>query len=91
MPKEKAQKRKLIGIVVGDRMQKTRTVAVTRLTKHPKYLKFFKVTKRFKAHDETNEYKKGETVVIQETNPISRDKRWIIVGRITKGVSTTKE
>ena len=76
------KKRKIEGVVVSDAMQKTRVVAVTRLFKHPKYQKFFKVTKRFKAHDEENAYKKGDRVVIAEARPMSRDKRWTIVEKI---------
>jgi len=75
-------KRKLQGIIVSDKMDKTRIVAVTRLKKHPRYLKYYKVTKRFKAHDEKNEYKTGEKVIIEEMRPLSRDKRWIIKGKI---------
>lgn len=75
-------KRKLEGIVVSDKMQKTRVVAVTRLEKHEKYLKYFKSTSRFKAHDEKNEYRAGDKVVIEETRPLSREKRWTIVGKI---------
>lgn len=75
-------KRKLEGIVVSDKMQKTRVVAVTRLKKHEKYLKYFKSTSRFKAHDEKNEYRAGDKVVIEETRPLSREKRWTIVGKI---------
>jgi len=76
--------RKLKGIVVSDAMAKTRVVAVERLTKHPRYHKYYTVTKRFAAHDEANEYKKGDAVVIQEGRPRSRTKRWTIVGRIAK-------
>ena len=53
-------KRKITGIVVSDKMQKTRVVAVDRLVKHPKYLKYYTATSKFKAHDERNEYKKGD-------------------------------
>jgi len=67
--------RKLQGTVVSDKMNKTRVVAVERLKKHPRYGKYFKVTRRFKAHDEKNEYKTGDKVVIQETKTISREKR----------------
>ncbi|KKU99282.1 MAG: 30S ribosomal protein S17 [Candidatus Jorgensenbacteria bacterium GW2011_GWC1_48_8] len=74
--------RKLQGTVVSDKMNKTRVVAVERLKKHPRYGKYFKVTRRFKAHDEKNEYKTGDKVVIQETRPISREKRWVIVEKI---------
>ena len=74
-------KRKLEGEVVSDKMNKTRVVAVERLKKHPRYGKYFKVTMRFKAHDEKNEYKVGDKVTIQETKPMSRDKRWVIIGK----------
>jgi len=76
--------RKIEGVVVSDKMQKTRVVAVSRLKKHPKYLKYYTVTMKFKAHDEKNEYKTGDKVVIEETRPLSREKRWTIVGRVTK-------
>lgn len=70
-------KRKLEGIVVSDRMQKTRVVAVSRLKKHPKYLKYYKVTTKFKVHDEMNKAKMGDKVVIEESSrPLSKDKRW---------------
>ena len=75
-------KRKLIGIVVSDRMKKTRVIAVTRFKRHPKYLKYYKTTKKFKAHDEKEEYKAGEKVIIQETRPFSKQKRWVITGRV---------
>jgi small subunit ribosomal protein S17 len=75
------KKRKLIGTVVSDRMQKTRVVTVARLKKHPKYLKYYHVTMRFKAHDEGNVYKTGDKVTIEESRPLSRDKRWTIIGK----------
>ncbi len=74
--------RKLKGIIVSDKMQKTRVVEVERLTKHQKYQKYHKTTRRFKVHDEKNEYKTGDTVVIQETRPLSKDKRWTILGKV---------
>jgi len=73
---------KLKGIIVSDKMEKTRVVAVTRLKKHPRYKKIIKVTRRFKAHDEKNEYKEGEKVIIQGSKPISKDKCWVIIERI---------
>ena len=81
MPSE-PKHRKLTGIVTSDKMTKTRVVAVSTLKKHPKYLKYYKVTTKFKAHDENNEYKTGETVVIEESRPLSREKRWRIVSRV---------
>ncbi|MFA5870988.1 MAG: 30S ribosomal protein S17 [Candidatus Paceibacterota bacterium] len=74
--------RKLKGTVVSDKMNKTRVIEVTRLKKHAKYEKFYRISTRFKAHDEKNEYKTGDAVIIQETRPISKDKRWIIVGKV---------
>lgn len=73
--------RTLTGIVISDKMQKTRVVEITRVKKHPRYEKQYEVTTRFKAHDEKNEYKTGDKVVIRETRPISKDKRWIIVAK----------
>lgn len=81
-------KRRLIGLVVSDKMQKTRVVAVTRLKKHPKYLKQYKSTAKFKAHDENNEYRAGDKVVIEETRPLSKDKRWVITGLVEKKKET---
>lgn len=75
-------KRKIIGTVVSDKMQKTRVVAVERQKKHPKYITYYRVTTKFKAHDENNEYKTGDKVVIEETRPLSKDKRWIIKGKV---------
>jgi len=75
-------KRKLEGVIVSDKMAKTRVVLIERLKLHAKYRKYEKVSSRFKAHDENNEYKAGDRVVIEETRPLSRDKRWIIVRKI---------
>ncbi len=73
--------RSLQGVVISDKMMKTRVVAVERLKKHPKYLKYYKVRTTFKAHDEHNEYKTGDHVIIEETRPLSREKRWKSVGK----------
>jgi small subunit ribosomal protein S17 len=67
------------GIVVSDKMDKTVVVAVERLKRHPLYGRVQRVTKKFKAHDETNECKTGDRVRIMETRPLSRDKRWRIL------------
>ncbi len=74
--------RQLQGIIVSDKMNKTKVVAVTRLKKHPRYKKYYKVTNKFKAHDEKNEYKTGEKVIIEETRPLSKEKCWKIIGKI---------
>jgi len=73
--------RQLNGVIVSDRMQKTVVVAVSRLVKHPKYKKYYKVTKRYKAHDEKGEYHTGDKVVIQETKPLSKEKRWAVIAK----------
>jgi small subunit ribosomal protein S17 len=78
----KIHKRTIIGMVVSDKMMKTRVVAVSRLKRHPKYLKYYHVTTKFKAHDENNEYKTGDKVTIEESRPLSKEKRWTITGKI---------
>jgi small subunit ribosomal protein S17 len=80
-------KRRLSGTVVSDKMQKTAVVAVSYQKRHPKYLKYYTVTRRFKAHNENNEYKTGDQVVIEETRPLSKDKYFTIVSLIKKAVS----
>jgi small subunit ribosomal protein S17 len=67
-----------IGLVVSDRMNKTRVVAVERTFRHPRYERVIKRTSRFKAHDEQNEAHVGDRVLIVETRPLSKDKRWRI-------------
>ena len=82
-------KRKLEGVVVSDKMSKTRVISIERLKLHAKYRKYEKVSTRFKAHDENNEYKVGDHVVIEETRPISRDKRWVIIRKIDHTAKNT--
>ncbi len=74
--------RKLQGVVVSAKMNKTVVVSVERLRKHPRYLKYFKTTSRFKVHDEKGEFKPGDKVVIQETRPMSKEKRWRVVEKV---------
>lgn len=76
-PKKKG--RLLKGEVVSDKMDKTAVVAVSKFKKHSKYRKRYKVTKKYKAHDQENKFKLGDKVVIQESRPISRDKRWVVL------------
>ena len=66
------------GVVVSDAMQKTRVVRIERVYRHPKYQRVIRMSKRLKAHDEGNESKVGDRVLIAETRPLSRDKRWRI-------------
>lgn len=75
-------KKKLQGIVVSDKMEKTVVVQVERIKEHPKYKRRFKIHKKYKAHDESQEYHVGDKVVIEETNPVSKDKNWKVIGKI---------
>jgi len=68
----------LIGVVLSDKMQKTRVVVVTHRVKHEGYKKFIVKRVRYKAHDEKNETRAGDKVEIVESRPLSRDKRWRI-------------
>ena len=67
------------GTVVSDKMTDTAVVKIERYEKHPKYGKFYKINKKYKAHDEENKYKTGEKVEITETRPISKDKKFKVV------------
>ena len=64
------------GVVVGDKMDKTVVVAVQRLVKHRRYMKYRKRRAHYKAHDEENRCRVGDRVVIVETRPLSKEKRW---------------
>jgi small subunit ribosomal protein S17 len=66
------------GVVVSDAMQKTRVVKIERVFRHPRYQRVVRVSKKLKAHDEKNESKIGDRVLIEETRPLSREKRWRI-------------
>ncbi|MBN1585232.1 30S ribosomal protein S17 [Candidatus Uhrbacteria bacterium] len=79
--KAKANKRTLQGKVVSTKMAKTAVVEVVRTKVHPKYRKQFKVTRKFKVHDEKGECRIGDKVRFEETKPISKDKRWRLVGK----------
>ncbi|HOM74171.1 MAG TPA: 30S ribosomal protein S17 [Fervidobacterium sp.] len=77
-------KKRLVGEVVSDKMDKTVTVKVERLFKHPEFGKYIKKSKKFYAHDENNECKIGDVVEIEESKPISRLKRWVVVRIVEK-------
>lgn len=74
-------RKKLNGIVVSDKMDKTVVVNVSRYVAHKKYGKYYKIDKRYKAHDENNEYKVGDKVTIEECRPMSKDKNFIVLGK----------
>jgi len=75
-------KRHVQGKVVSDKMAKTIVVEVERWKVHPKYLRRLRVHKKYKVHDENNEYHMGDKVIIEESRPLSRDKRWIVISRV---------
>jgi small subunit ribosomal protein S17 len=74
------------GVVVSDKMDKTVVVAVRRLVKHGRYGKYIKRRTQYKAHDETNGCSLGDRVVIAETRPLSKDKRWRVRAIVEKAV-----
>ncbi len=82
--------RRLQGTVVSDKMDKTAVVAVVRQKTHPLYGKKYKVTTKFKAHDEKNEFKVGDVVEITETRPISATKNWNVTKKLKTGVVLEK-
>ncbi len=75
-------KKKLQGIVVSDKMEKTVVVLVESVKEHPKYKRRYKVHKKYKAHDEKKEYHMGDVVVIEECSPISKDKHFRVISKI---------
>ena len=77
--KNNKAKKVLEGVVVSDKMEKTAIVAVNTFKAHPKYLKRYLSTKRYKAHDGGNKCKVGEKVKISETKPMSKGKKWTVV------------
>jgi small subunit ribosomal protein S17 len=76
------KKQQLTGLVVSDKMDKTVVVKVDMRKRHNKYKKSYTVSKKFKAHDENNEYKKGDRVIIESTRPISKDKKFKVLKKV---------
>ena len=83
--------RKFKGTVVSHKMSKTIVVRVDMLKRHPKYQKFYRVSKKFKAHDEKGEYRQGDIVMMVETRPLSRDKRWRAIELIKRPLTEEAE
>ena len=73
------RRKERVGLVVSDKMDKTVTIAIERQVKHPIYKKFLKKTTKLMAHDENNDAKKGDTVRVMETRPLSKNKRWRLI------------
>ena len=79
-----AQRKTKTGRVVSDKMDKTIVVSVERLTRHRLYKRVIRLTKKFKAHDEQNDARVGDTVLIEESRPLSATKRWRLVSVLTR-------
>jgi len=72
------------GVVISDAMQKTRVVRIERVFRHPRYQRVIRISKKLKAHDEANESHVGDRVLIEETRPLSKEKRWRIRSILTR-------
>jgi len=81
---EDKPKRTLVGRVVSDKMDKTVSVAIERLIKHPAYGKYIRRTSKVMAHDEKNECKSGDRVAISECRPVSKNKAWTVVNVVER-------
>jgi len=82
------RRREIVGIVVSDKMQKTIVVTVDRRVRHSLYGKYIVRTRRFKAHDEKNDAKIGDRVLLLESRPLSREKRWVLQSIVRRADQT---
>ena len=87
--KPQGRRQQKVGRVTSDKMQKTIVVAVESLKRHPIYKRSYKYTTKFKAHDEHNDARIGDIVRIEETRPLSKDKRWRLVEILKRAVQVT--
>jgi small subunit ribosomal protein S17 len=78
------------GVVVSDAMQKTRVVKIERVYRHPRYQRVIRMSKKLKAHDEANESRVGDRVLIEETRPLSKEKRWRIRSIVSRADAATR-
>lgn len=83
---EQGHRKERVGLVVGNKMDKTITVAVERLVAHPLYKKTIRRTRKYHAHDQENTCNVGDLVRIRETRPVSKTKRWRIIEVIKRAV-----
>jgi small subunit ribosomal protein S17 len=79
MAENKVIKKKFNGVVMSDKMDKTIVVKVESVKVHPKYKKRYTVSRKYKVHDEKNQYKEGDKVIFTECRPISKDKKWRVI------------
>lgn len=89
--KERGLRKKRIGLVVSNKMEKTVVVKVERRIVDPIYKKIVRRQKRYKAHDEKNECRIGDKVLLMETRPLSKDKRWRVVSIMTKSTEVVTD
>lgn len=82
--RERARRKTRVGVVVSDKMEKTVVVKVETTTRHPLYRKTMRKVRKFKAHDERSEAHAGDKVLIAETRPLSKEKRWRVVQVLEK-------
>ena len=85
-PETKSTQRTVVGRVVSDKMNKSVSVSIERVIKHPVYGKYVRRTGKVMAHDETNDCKTGDLVAIRECRPISKNKAWKVVGVVERAV-----
>ena len=88
--KTEPQKKKLVGVVVSDKMDKTIIVEVARRVRHPRYQKVMTKYKKFYAHDEKGEAAMGDTVSLVESRPLSKLKRWALEAVVQKALAIEK-
>ena len=79
------KRRTKVGRVISDKMDKTVVVSVERLRRHPIYKRVVRLSSKFKAHDEENSAHVGDTVRIEESRPLSREKRWMVIEVVARG------
>ena len=79
---KESKKQQIIGMVVSDKMQKTVVIKVDVKKRDPKYHKSYTVSKKFKAHDENDEYHVGDRVVIESTKPYSKEKKFKVISKV---------
>ena len=88
---DRANKKTMTGVVVSNKMDKTLVVKVERRFSHPVFKKVVKTTKKYKVHDEKNECLEGDFIRIQETRPLSKEKRWRLLGVVSRQKSLISE
>ena len=88
---DQVNKKTMTGVVVSNKMDKTVVIKVERKFSHPVFKKVVKTTKKYKVHDEKNECLEGDLVRIQETRPLSKEKRWRLLGIISRDKSLMSE